>query len=263
MSEELVQLTGAQNGVVAYNAVEEYDETGLDSAVRLKPANIILVQNTTRDPKTARPGQLLDLLTEEVYDSITIVPLKVMKQRVMFPPGSDLDADSVCNSNDGIVPSMYANVPQSATCASCPHSQWINGKKSACADKLKLLYVIKDKGIPRTTTFGGNSITALRSVLQRIKEVIRVSKANGGEPLHLYDFFFTLKGVRGPGTYVYYVARFENVKRLANIGEFGPVFEEFVIQRKYQQAEEDAVVSEAQADQAVSEIVTAEFVPEV
>jgi len=240
------------------------DETGLDDVARLKPTNILLVQNTTRETKSARPGQLLDTLTEEVYDALTVVPLKVMRQRVLFPPGElDLDADPVCRSNDGVVPSQFAKAPQSRACKTCPHSQWISGKKPPCAEKMKLLMIIKDAGLPRTFNVGGKSLTTLKNVLQRIQEAIRMQQAKGGEPLHLYDFFFEIRSEKVTGKFSYFVARFDNVKRVATIGDFGPLFIEFVLNRKYQDAEEQAVQAEAKTDAAVSSVVEAEFVQEV
>ena len=261
-TQELVHVAPAMPPTMYVEPV--VDETGLDDVARLKPSNIILVQNTTRDTKTARPGQLLDTLTEEVYDALTVVPLKIMRQRVLFPPGElDLDAEPVCRSNDGTSPSQFAKAPQSRSCKTCPHSQWIGGKKPPCAEKLKLLMVTKDAGLPRLFNVGGKSITTLRTVLQRIQEAIRMQQAKGGDPLHLYDFFFTIKSEKVTGKFSYYVARFDEVKRVATVGDFGPLFEEFVIRRKYQDAEDNVVQAEAQADAAVSSVVEAEFVQEV
>ncbi len=269
MSEELVVVGNTE--VQPY--VEPYDESGLDDVAKLRPANVILVQNTTRERGSANPGQLLDKLTGEVYDSLVVVPLKVMKQRILFAPGADLDADPLCSSNDGIVPSPYALQPQSRKCATCPQSQWLDGKKSACAEKLRLLVVTKDSGLPRFFTAGGKSIPTLRNVLQRIQEAIRMQDAKikqaavKGEPaqerLHLHDFFFEIRGEKVTGKFVFYVARFDNVKRVADPGEFGPAFEEFVIQRKVQTLEEKEVVAEMQTNAVVSQVVQAEFVQQV
>jgi hypothetical protein len=279
MSQEITPYIQITPPVIysAYNA-DGYDETGLSDVAKLKPANLILVQPTTREPKDARPGQFLDSLTDEVHDSIVLVPLRTSKGRVLFPPGEiDLDAEPICRSDDGIVPSPYAKQQQSRTCATCPMSRWVGGKKPPCSDKRRMLVATKDTGLPRFFTAGGKSIPGQQKMLDRINEYVRVNAANmkAGKldkdgnplkPLALFDFFFTLSSEKVVGKFSYFVARFDNVKRVANPGDFGSLFEEFVIKRRLQ-AEEDAeaakvVASEASADEAVSSIVDAEFVPE-
>ncbi len=275
-SQELVTINGTPAPPAAYSAYHEgRDETGLSEVARLKPSNILLVQPATRECGSARVGQLYDTLTTEVYDSITVVPLKVTSQRVYFPPGEiDLDAEPICRSNDGVVPSPFAQAPQSLTCSTCEHSKWVDGRKSACAQKLKMLVATKDTGLPRFFTAGGKSITALRGVLQRINEAITVNEANiragkknadGSElrPLALFDFFLTISSEVVNGKFKYAVARFDNLKRVANPGDFGALFTQFVLQRKLQEQEERAAFNEAETNKAVSGVVEAQFVSEV
>ncbi len=233
------------------------------------------MQPATRECGAARVGQLYDTLTTDVYDSITLVPLKVTTQRVLFPAGEiDLDAEPICRSNDGIVPSPFAQAPQSLKCATCPHSQWIDGRKSACAQKLKMLVATKDTGLPRFVTAGGKSITAMRLMLQRINEAITINAANirAGKtnpdgsplkPLALFDFFFTLSSEVVNGKFKYAVARFDNLKRVANPGDFGPLFSQFVLERKLQEAEQEEVRKEAEADKAAGELVEPQSISEV
>jgi hypothetical protein len=269
-SQELVHISPPLPPMVA---APEVDETGLDS-VALKPSDIILVQNSTRQPGTARPGQFLDTLSMEVFDEVTLVPLKITKQRVLFPPGEDLDAEPLCRSNDGVVPSTYVKAPQSRNCATCPQSQWVDGKKSACAEKLRILGVMKETGVPYFLTVGGKGVSMCKQAIQLIKRYIAMQDANikagktnpdGSplQPLRLYDFFFTVKGEMVNSKYRYAVARFENIKRVANIGDFGALFSEFVTRRRVDQEQEQAVQAEAQTDAAVSQVVDAEFVEEV
>ncbi len=191
----------------------------------------------------------------------------------MFTPGADLDAEPLCRSDNGVVPSNFAQVKQSTDCETCQYSQWIDNKKSACAEKLRLLVATKDAGLPRFFSVGGKSIPALRLVLQRIQEAIRMQDAKiklaiknreeAPQRLHLHDFFFDISGEKVTGKYVFYVARFDNVKRVANPGEFGPVFQEFVTQRKLQAQQQEAVVNEVKTNEAVAQVVDAEFVSEV
>jgi hypothetical protein len=263
MSTDLVQL-GAQ---------PEYDtmlETGLDSVARLTPTNLILVQNSTRDPKGARPGQILDDLTEEVFDRITVVPLKVWTSRVLFPPGADLDTDPLCKSDNGVVPSDYSQQKQALQCRICPQNDWSDGR-AACKEKINFLTVVKDgaiAGLPRFFSAGGMSISAIKYQLKRIRQNIEILKRKGTK-VELYDFYFDITSERKTGSKgAYYVVRIENLKMNPNPSEFGPMFEEFVLAAKRQAHERQQLLAEASVNGAVNnaidgEVIDAEVVTEV
>ena len=260
MSQELTTTTNQSNEVAQYA-----DQTGLEDAVHLKPTKLQLIQGTTRDSKGARPGQILDVMNEVGYDEITVVPLKVNRSRVMFPPGKeDFTAEPICRSSDAITPSPFAQIPQAVTCKSCPNSQWTGKKRPVCDEKLNLLVIIKELGIPRYFQVGGVGIKSLKLTLQRIFEDIQINRMKG-TLLSLFDYFFTLRSEKVVGQRgVYYVPRFDNLKKVLNPSEFGPLFEKFVVNVKSQYEEDEAVVTnENIANGAVDQIVDAEIVTEV
>jgi hypothetical protein len=251
-------------GAVALPETYQYDQTGLSDVAALKPTNLTLLQNTSREMRGGRPGQILDQLTEKCYDSLTVVPLRVMKNRVLFPPGSDLDSEPLCRSNDCIVPSKFVEHPQAANCKGCPHSMWLDGKPSPCKEKRKLLVIVKDTGLPRYITFGGRSLTSLQWLLDNIAQDIHINKLKGLK-LNLFDYSFAISGDSEKSKKgSYYVARFSDIKRVATPGEFGPLFTQFVLDRQHQVEEEEqaatAKQNETNVNSAVSQVLEAELV---
>lgn len=263
-TQELI-VHGGSEVVAHYGAAVA---TGLEDVAPLLPTNIQLVQPVTRDPKGARPGQFLDVLTEEAFDELVVVPLKVTKQRVYFPPGSDLDADPLCRSNDGKVPAPRVDTPQATSCASCPYSQWYGGQRPPCNEKLQFLFIVKEGPLaylPRYFSVGGVSIIPATTVLKRIRQDI-IRAARMPEPLHLalYDYYFTLKSEKAVGKKgTYYVARFDNVQRVANPAEFGPFYQDYVVQAVQHAQEQEAIAAEQAVDAVVNDVVDAEVVQEV
>lgn len=264
MSQELVTIGGTPSTeVAAYHGAS----TGLED-VRIKPTNLILVQNGTREPQGARPGQILDVLTGQAYDQLEVVPLRRSIQRVMFPPGElDLDAKPICRSSDGVVPSPFAEHPQALRCATCQYSQWkkVNGVsvKPRCSEKYRLLVIKKDEGVPRYLSVGGMGIAPLKLRLEAIKQDVEISRRKGTK-LDLFDYFFTLTSDEIKGkTGRFYVLRFDNLQRVKNPSEFGPLFEEYVVRARHQEDEEEGVVeNETKVDSTVGSVITPEVVEE-
>jgi hypothetical protein len=257
MTEELVVAT--QTAVAMPSDV---DETGLSDIARLKPTGLVLVQNTTRDTKGARPGQILDLLTGQAYDSITVVPLRVQRSRVMFPPGADLDAEPICRSNDGINPSPFAKVPQATRCEGCSKAKWFNREKPPCQEKRRMLVIVKESGLPRSITIGGKSIGPFQQLMDYIGQDVYMSR-RAGHNYHLYDYFFTISGrreVSKKGNY--FVMDFGDLKKVPAPGEYADLFNQFIVQAKRYAEEEDVAAAEQAVDNAVGEVVNAEFVSE-
>jgi hypothetical protein len=273
-TQELVQIdqTSTEVGFVAPI------DTGLDSVGSLKITNLILVQNTTRNPMGARPGQILDELTGEAFDDLAVVPLRISKTRVKFPDGSDLDADPECRSSDGLVPSPFAKVPQARQCVTtdargrvvpvCPHAKWkkdASGKsiKPPCAEKYRLLLYVVSTGLPRWFNVGGKGIAALDISIQRLKQDRIRAKTQNGLSLELYDYWFKLGADRVNGAKgAFYVPRFD-VKRVQTPGEYAPVFLDFAQAVNSQNASDDAEVQDAAVDSAVTQVVEGEYVSEV
>lgn len=260
MSEQALTTTNQAVGLPASE-----DLTGLGT-LELKPTKLNLLQPTTRDKKGGQAGQYLDVLTGELFDEITVVPLRFSKTRSMFPPGNDLDVQPICRSNDGIVPAIDVDTPQAAQCAQCPNSRWsiVNGKKQkpACPEKYRFLVVLKDNGMPKWLNVGGASIAPFLETMNRIKYVIFNNGLKGeGPPLELFDFYFTMSS-NNEGTY--FTMKFKDVKKVLEPGTFGPLFEQYVVSAKaYQEAQAENYTSvqlETSADAAVSEIIEAEEV---
>jgi hypothetical protein len=100
--------------------LEEKALIDLTSDVRLP--QIRLVQATTQDV-TANPGQLIDTLTGEAADALTVVPLSMFKTRAFFGFGGAIGDPPQCTSADAII----GHGEPGGECARCPHADWRNG----------------------------------------------------------------------------------------------------------------------------------------
>lgn len=256
MSNELATLNNNQ-ALLANNV----DLTGMDG-VRIRPTNIILVQNTTQEAGSARPGQLLDQLSQEVFDEITLVPLRVINNRVMFPPDSfgGPAGEPICRSSDGVYPSPFAKQPQAESCAVCPNSKWVGNKKPVCSERKKLLAIIKETSLPRYIQFSGLGVKVLMSVLETIKQDQIVVFKKTGVVYPLYGYYFTLRGVKQVSTKgVFYTPKIENLRKMQDPNEFGPLFTEYVVNRQQLEAAEDE--AEASANKAISDAINTTATP--
>lgn len=212
-----------------------YVESGLDS-VRLKPTELVLIQNTTQNMGAARPGQFLDKTFDVAYDEVPAVILDFWYPKVLFPPGQFVSGvKPICRSNDGIVPSPYVETPQSSSCKGCVHNIWKKapGGKSIppdCRDKLRMLLIMTDSMLPRMITFTGKSITSAKMFLEAIKQQQVIAKFQRNVIANLHDFTFLLKADRVPGpSGVGYVARFASAKlKDAEIGKFDSAYHAYV-----------------------------------
>jgi hypothetical protein len=235
-------------------AIQQYGQ-GLEG-FSLKPAVMKLVQRTTTD-EGAVPGKMFDTLSKNNFDAVTVVPLSIRMGRVLFPPGGELGAEPLCRSDDGVVPSPNATSPQSPTCATCDHGpkMWARfkstGVKPDCQDKYRLMFVLRDSGLPYYMTVSGKSITNLKSLKDAIYRDV-ISEKMKGNVLSIYDYSFDVKPVFIQGKKgSYYVLSFVNLRKVANPGEFGSMFQEFVVRQRALDSEE-----------VVSEVVNGEIVDE-
>ncbi len=239
MSQDLVNINPAGSTALAIPVSE-----GLEG-FSLKPAIMKLVQNTTTDEGAVK-GKLFDTLSKSNYDGMQVVPLSIRLTRVLFPPNGDLGAEPLCRSNDGIVPSPDAQVPQCEKCANCDMGPkvWKNfkstGKKPDCQEKYRMLFIDRESGLPYFITIGGKSITRLKALKDAIYRDVLSCKMKH-EIRSVYDYTFELKpipvtGKRGN----YYELSFVNLKKISTPGEFGPLYEQFV--KRYKA---DEVVDEA------------------
>jgi hypothetical protein len=219
MSNELVTINTSQ-----------YIDTGLDDVAPLKPAYLQFLQPSTNNLHGGQPGQFYDPVSGELYDEITIVPLRVSWNRIMYPPEADIKSGvkPLCKSDDGKTPSRFIEHPQSRSCQTCMYSQWQDGKPSKCSSNLKLLGVLKDNegegGVPRYVVAAGTSVAPMRAMLTKINTEVKKQQARGN-PVQLWDFYFTISAERKRN---YFVMTFGKEYRVRELGEFGPFYEQFV-----------------------------------
>lgn len=230
MSSELVTL----------NESPQYLDTGLDDIAPLRPSFLQFLQPSTNDLHGGEPGQFYDEATGDLYDSLVVVPLKVTQNRVMYPPGADVRAGvkPLCRSDDGQVPSRYIETPQSRSCQTCQFSQWKDDKPSACKSNIKMLVLLKDREAPRFVVASGTSVSPLRTLLRRINEDLKAQNMKGN-PVRLYDYFFTVASERKRN---YFLMTFAGVSRVKELGEFSGSFEQFVRTASAPQQEEGDTV---------------------
>jgi hypothetical protein len=258
---ESKELTVLNNQEVA-PATDFASMSGIDG-ITLKPTNLNIVQNTTRNPMQARAGQLLDTLSGTGYDTMEVVPLKILKGRVLFPPSADLDAEPICRSNDGLVPAPNVKTPQASNCKTCQYSQWRNDQKPPCAEKMGLLLIDRATMLPYRLQVTGKSISILKQAVEQIVRDIYLNKMKNKVELNLHDYYFTISTEKVTSKKgVFFVLNVQNVRRVAEPGEFGPLFEQFVAAASAFQHDEDAV-QQAQAidnrvNDAVSQVLDAE-----
>ncbi len=227
----------------------------------IKPTYVELLQRTTTR-KDVHPGKLYDVLTQTEFESIEVVPLAIKRGRVLFPEDGTLGSKPLCRSDDGIEPSPFAQFPQNSTCKGCPKGSWDNydrktGKgKPACKEAWSLLAVMRENGLPRKIKISGMSIKPIKNLLEQLKQDVVMSRAKG-EVRNFFDYKFvigvqTIEGSKG----TYFVLKFTDVKRIAQPGEFGPMFETYVLSAKARQAEaEEARVSAEAVEEAVADVV--------
>lgn len=269
MSTDLV-LVPPQPNAVGFPTPEE-DFTGLGD-VRSKPGNIVLIQPTTRESYGGRPGQFIDTFDNSIHDAIDVVGLRHSVGRVYFPEGGDLNAEPLCRSNDGKVPSPFIMHPMASKCgdwangrfvATCPKAMWIGGKPSACRDTRRLVVAMKETGMPAFLNVRSTSIKPYEMALNSIKKDIALNFQKNGLKLFLYDYTFTIKSQKAPPNSkgVFYILSFESIKRVPEPGQYFSLYNQTVVQYKsLLEEEQQSAVAEIAADNAVGKVVDAEFV---
>jgi hypothetical protein len=234
----------------------------------IKPTWMELLQRTSKR-KDVRPGKLFDVLTSTEYDSVQAVALNVRRGRVYFPPGGDLTAKPICRC-DGISPdgkyrpSEFAEFPQAEFCTSCAQSSWDNYDrkkgtgKPPCQEAWSMLFVLRETGLPRRINIKGTSLAPTKQLMEQVKQDIIMAKAKGEGNRNFFDYTFTISTqfVEG-GKGSYYILKYTDVRRITNIGEFGPLFTQYVLSTRAHQ-EEKAATADSLVDAAVEAEVPVE-----
>lgn len=255
MNQELVTIN---NNQAVASPQQQEDLSGLGS-IGAKIGNLQLIQGTTRDPKGGSPGQFLDTFDESIYSEITVIPLRNSVGRVFYPDKKNFGVAPTCRSSNGIVPSPKIESPQSARCATCKMSKWIGKTPPPCNDTRRMLVIKKETGLPAFINVHGISIKPYEAGFNKMKTDILKSR-NAGLALDLYDYFFTLRSEKKPGSQVYYLY-FDNIKRVLEPGMYKGYFDEFVVSRFSQEAEQEQFEqAEGSVEAAVSGVIDAEFV---
>lgn len=227
----------------------------------ISPSGIAMVQKTSQ-VEGAIPGKFRDRDSGNHFDELTVIPLQFRITRVLFPPLTEggFGSEPICRSDDGQYPANNAAVPQCTSCANCDNGPkaWNTYKqtkqKPSCQEKLQLMFIDRDTSLPYYITFGGMSVGTMKRIAKSILKDVMVAGKKGIER-RIYDYTFKMKPqfIQGPmGSY--YVVGVSDLKVVANPGEFGPLFEEFVLKQKEQEADEQvsrAVDAEFTEDQVI------------
>ena len=238
-------LTGA-NGLSA--VVEGFE------GQTIKPTQIRLVQQSSLGAgDTYKVGKLVDSLSGNHFDKLTVVPLVIKKGRVFFPPDKKVGGTPLCRSNDGITPAPNVPSKQASRCDICDHGPklWRNfkltGIKPDCDETINMLFIERESGFPYYLTIKGSSIKFFNNIYQSIFRDI-VMKRSKGEDHKIYDYSFEITPTRVTGNMGnYYILNFTNLVQVAG-GEYGPLYQMFV---------KDAEASAN--DQNVDELIDAEI----
>jgi hypothetical protein len=232
--------------------------------IKEKAAYLTLVQPSTRDPKTARPGEFLDQETGEVFQTITLVPLGVKPNRTLFPPGMNLDDEPVCKSDDCIVPSKFAAHPQARTCRECSFSKWgPSNERPQCRESRLFTFAALDADYEVTTVYhfklSASSFPNIES-LQRVLTKDRQAQAKDGVERGYYDYIVQMGTARGKKGTSFLATFSPNIQRVNEIGKFRYLFDEWIVKRRSGEAQEQ---SEQVVNNAVGEITDVEVITEV
>jgi hypothetical protein len=241
--------------------------------VQLRASLLELVPLTSQKPG-AIPGKFRDEVTLEHYDSITVVPLNISRERLMFPPYGSGNNKPICKSYDGIVPSPWVENPPARTCEACLNSKWGKkdpqtgkSKRPACDEGFKMTVIIKESQLPRIIKFKGTGITALKAFMERLEtDRVQTNSKEGRKP-NLFEYYFTISSqkVIKPGQ-ISYIPMFTDVKRVSDPNMFGPFYEQYVVHansgiNEYEEDPIDTAVDQIGIAGTVEpEVVQAEFV---
>jgi hypothetical protein len=230
-------LTNKDTGIMA--PVEGFE------GISVKPSQIRLIQQGSSGAgETVKVGKLVDTLSGNHYDKLLVVPLEIRAGRVFFPPDKNVGGTPLCRSNDGIVPANNVPERQASSCAICPHGPKLwrtfkqTGIKPDCDETQNLLFIERESGFPHYLTIKGSSIKLFKSMQTAILREILMNRTRGLD-LKLYDFSFEIvptkiQGAKGN----YYILNFANPTRVANQGEYGPLYDMFVKSKEAVQNDE-------------------------
>ena len=225
---------------------------GLNSKyTKIRPDRIVVVQPTST---TGTPGKFRFSATGEEFSELQLVHLQDREGRTYFE-GTDFKAENlICYSEDNILPSKNARIPQSLDCASCAHSDWTKYRQTRnildlpkCKEVLHALVLERSSGLPFNFDIRGKSISGYAEALQIIARKCVLMQAKGLNP-NVYDFSFKVTLMRS-GTY-YVIKVVEGSVGLIKEEErekFGELYVKYVSELEREKMEADEAIREAKA----------------
>lgn len=239
----------------------------------IKPTFIKLVQPTTKTTGDERPGQFVDELSGNVFNELQVVPLVIRNNRVLYDGDGGFGAPPLCRSNDGFVPSPFAQFPQAKTCAMCPKSKWVkradgSSIKPPCSEIKQMVFIHKETGLPRKINFARQALTPVKKLIDQLVQDSAMTREKTGRARNIFDYTFTISSVlisNDKGRF--YVPKFSGVKAISltqdaegnQVSEFGPLYEKFVQNAAILQSQEQEENQTPDANSA-QEILDAEIV---
>lgn len=268
MNQELT-VQSQDTGVAQYVAATDV----LEAFARIKPSRITMNQFTTRNTE-AVVGKFSLSDSPEQIDHITIIPLDIKISRVLYPPGDEFGVPPLCRSNDGVVPSPFAQFPQARSCGSCAQSKWSKegGRsiKPPCGEVRTLIGIDMETSLPVSVPFKRSGIAPFQdfiNYLQKDRIKVQAKREDGRKP-EFFDYFFTIKAnpvVDKKGKWV--VPVFTDVKIVKNLGEYAHYHQQYVVeQAKYLdlkdvvEDEVDTAVNSALGQTTSGSVLDANFV---
>jgi hypothetical protein len=193
----------------------------------VQPSFLKLIQGMTRTVK-GRPGQILDVQTQDVYDSLTVVFFDSDIQRVLYPFGEHFSKDVLCRSVGGLYPDPASREPQAESCGTCKweFEKHINkqGKiisKPYCKRSLKVGLISAETKLPHYLDCTGESESPARNAIEALNKALLKNAAIGRMLLPI-DFQFKISAVLSGNIYKLNV---EGPTEVQDESIFGPVYQ--------------------------------------
>jgi hypothetical protein len=186
---------------------------------RLKPANVELVQNMTKQ-EGAIPGKFRITATNQHLDSLHVVLLdEPGEQRAYFEGGKFTKEARLCYSMDSLKPSDNAQVPQAMVCATCPKQSWarwnqakqrgekdLQKYKPECDRYWHLILVDRVLKAPYYFNVRKTAVKHFEKAMQGMAYMAATLKSQGHNP-NIFDFSFKILAKKEQGQ-SYYVPVF-------------------------------------------------------
>ena len=142
------------------------------------------------EDEKGKAGDIINSLSDENYGTeLSFIPILQSYSRVYWA-SKEKDAEILCSSNDGIVPSPAIEEPPAKTCEACPNSKFIEDEGPVCTEFYNFPVLVNGKE-PAGLALSRTKI----SVAKRL-----ISKAMyAGKGLDLFSMKFKLRSKKVTG----------------------------------------------------------------